>query len=1023
MGTELETHIVDLFEVANPFPGLRSFEEHEHMLFFGREEQVDDLITKLRKNRFLAVIGTSGSGKSSLVKSGLLPSLYGGFMAQSGSNWQTVTFRPGVDPIGNMSKALCESNYNYLDELGVDDVDYSDVIESGLRRSDRGLVDFYHQNMTHRKGENLLILVDQFEELFRFSDIEKSKQDGFSDAVAFIELLLTASQQSDVPVYIVFTMRSDFLGECTRFKGLPEAINDGHYLVPRMSREQIREVIEGPVKVGGAEISRTLVNRILNDLGDNPDQLPILQHALMRVWDHWRVHSQQMGPLDNEHYEAIGQLKGALSQHAEEAYSELEEDENQTLQRLCKAIFKTLTDRGKDNRGTRRPTPVKEVMRLTNASFEEVNEVTRVFRESGRGFLLPDMEVELSETSILDISHESLMRVWVRLMTWVEEESESIQMYLRLTEAADQYEQRKGGLWRNPELSLAIKWKNDNQPNELWAQRLNDQFEHTMLFLDYSIDQQEKEERYKEEQQKSRLRRARIFATSVGSIAIIAFVAAFIAVKKEREAERAQKDLKDEKMLSIKAKNEALKDRDRAKKAAKEAKLAEKKAIENQRLAKRNGEIAIQEKKEAERQKQIALQKADEARNQEIIANNARQKAKEKQEQAETLFRAAKAESLAMASISKYNSGLRDSSKQKVLEAFRAETGNDSTKGINMSKNAILEALYLNWTVLKAEQNKIQNNNEIKHISYNKSLNRALILDDGGDLNIKAIENKSFIPFARSIALGKNNRINSVFLDDNEDILHLNSEGSLYRTIKRTKQTIHEVDLGDKIFGKSLIVRIGKHILIKNSDKIWIILEGVVTKRFTNIDAFCYSEKKDYFIWVFQNKIQGFKGIKNFGLNAEFTAEIVDPIITGSISCMSMNTNQNKVVMGTTNGNLAFFELGGILNKNVKNSVRELGEYKVHNSSITEVLWVDKLNGEESIITAGFDGKLKICSVKDYMGNLYASNTLSLPVHRSWIYGLIWLDKQRSIISYSEDKTAVLSLVESESLYKDLKNE
>ncbi len=556
MDSKLEQQIINTFKISNPFPGLRSFEEEEQILFFGREEQIDDLISKLRRNRFLAVIGTSGSGKSSLVKSGLLPSLYGGFMAQSGSNWQTVSFRPGTDPIGNMAKSLSVANYDYLSELGLENVDYSDVIETGLRRSDRGLIDFYLQNL-RSKGDNLLLLIDQFEELFRFSELEKSKSEGYSDSVAFVNLLLSAAAQKDVPVFIVFTMRSDFLGECTLFKGLPEAINDGHYLVPRMTREQIRQVITGPIAVGGATISAALVNRVLNDLGDNPDQLPILQHALMRVWDYWQRNGAS-GSIDVSDYESIGTLKGALSQHAEEAFGELPPANHIDYEDLCKRIFKSLTDRGKDNRGTRRPTKVSDIMLLTESTFEDVVKVTGVFRAEGRGFLMPDIGIELQESDVLDISHESLMRVWKRLVAWVDEESESIQMYVRLTEAAEQYEQRKGGLWRNPELSLAIKWKNDNKPNALWAGRINAEFERTMLFLDYSIDQQRKEEEYKEFQQKSRLKRARIFAITVSSVAMVAIGLAFWANTQKKKADVAKEEAKVERVKAEK-KSEELK--------------------------------------------------------------------------------------------------------------------------------------------------------------------------------------------------------------------------------------------------------------------------------------------------------------------------------------------------------------------------------------------------------------------------------------------------------------------------------
>jgi energy-coupling factor transporter ATP-binding protein EcfA2 len=159
--------------IFNPFPGLRSFEENEDVLFFGREKQVDELVKKLRMVKFLAVIGSSGSGKSSLVKSGLIPALHSGFMAGAGSNWKVCTFRPGNDPIGNMAIALAEQNllYNNI-ESEEDSYTYASINESTLRRSSQGLVEVYRQSGIDPKN-NLLILVDQFEEIFRFSKLKK----------------------------------------------------------------------------------------------------------------------------------------------------------------------------------------------------------------------------------------------------------------------------------------------------------------------------------------------------------------------------------------------------------------------------------------------------------------------------------------------------------------------------------------------------------------------------------------------------------------------------------------------------------------------------------------------------------------------------------------------------------------------------------------------------------------------------------------------------------------------------------
>ena len=155
---------------------------------------------------------------------------------------------------------------------------------STLRRSALGLVDCVRQARLPAH-ENVLVVVDQFEELFRFTRSSPASRRRATRPSRSSSCCSKPRSQTQVPIYVVLTMRSDFIGDCTRVRGLPEAVNDGQYLVPRMTREELRAAITGPVAVGGAEIAPRLVQRLLNDVGDDPDQLPVLQHALMRTWD------------------------------------------------------------------------------------------------------------------------------------------------------------------------------------------------------------------------------------------------------------------------------------------------------------------------------------------------------------------------------------------------------------------------------------------------------------------------------------------------------------------------------------------------------------------------------------------------------------------------------------------------------------------------------------------------------------------------------------------------------------------
>ena len=286
-GVILDHAYADVDQSRNPFPGLRPFNTDESLLFFGRDGLNDTLLEKLQATRFVAVVGTSGSGKSSLVRAGLLPALRGGFLTDAGSSWRVALFRPINNPIHNLSKSLLECNM-FPAHGPSEPSERQRLIEKSLRRSSLGLIEAVRVAQMS-PSENLLIVADQFEELYRFepgSEVERPEE----EASAFVKLLLEATRQTEIPIYIILTMRSDYLGESARFWGLPEAINAGQFLIPRMDDDERREAIEGPVKVQGGKIAWSLVNRLLNDVGDDPRQLPILQHTLMRTWEYWSSH-------------------------------------------------------------------------------------------------------------------------------------------------------------------------------------------------------------------------------------------------------------------------------------------------------------------------------------------------------------------------------------------------------------------------------------------------------------------------------------------------------------------------------------------------------------------------------------------------------------------------------------------------------------------------------------------------------------------------------------------------------------
>jgi WD40 repeat protein len=427
------------------YPGLRPFDAEDALLFFGRDRQIDELLRRLDETRFLAVVGLSGGGKSSLVRAGLLPALRRGHLRGAGSHWRISIMRPGSDPLGALARALDETLGERDDRLRT------------LRSGRLGLLDASRYG--RRAEENVLLVVDQFEELFRFQDTCRERS---AEASEFVELLLAAGEEFEPVwrVYVVITLRSDYLGECARFCGLPEALNDSQYLVPRMTREQLREAIVGPAALGGVEVSKELWEELLDKTGDEPDQLPVLQHLLMRMWEK-REQTAAGFRITKEHYTAAGGWDDALNNHADAVWNELGARRD-----AAKRMLQRLTERAQAGREVRRPATVRELAEVADARADEVIRVVEHFWQEGCNFLTsPDRE--LNPDSVIDISHESLIRQWKRLNEWTTEEAGWGEWYRRVEDTLS-----FGGAWLvNPALESALEARRKGRWNAAWAER------------------------------------------------------------------------------------------------------------------------------------------------------------------------------------------------------------------------------------------------------------------------------------------------------------------------------------------------------------------------------------------------------------------------------------------------------------------------------------------------------------------------------------------------------------------------
>ena len=388
-----------------PFPGLRPFDSADADFFFGRTEHIYSLYRLVDRSRFVAVVGGSGSGKSSLVRAGLLHILDQETKGSGGRNWIVRVLRPGAAPIDALAHALADLASS--DEVA-DASALRQRIRFDLERSSYGVADALAR-IAPVGDPSILLVVDQFEELFRYgrgSRRQRRLTQAIGEADKFVQLLLEATRGQPDNVRVLLTMRSDFIGDCADFQGLPEAVSACQFLVPSLTRNQLEEAIRDPIEKAHSSIEPGLVETLLRESAPEEDQLPLLQHCLLRMWEaagrppaapSTKPDGTATSPASPEavaaapprhitadHYERVGRIANALSQHAEDVLLSVKDVETAVEQ-----MFRALSDTDKDNRATRRAIALSQLQAEAGVPEADLRRALDRFRADDCLFLLP----------------------------------------------------------------------------------------------------------------------------------------------------------------------------------------------------------------------------------------------------------------------------------------------------------------------------------------------------------------------------------------------------------------------------------------------------------------------------------------------------------------------------------------------------------------------------------------------------------------------------------------------------------
>ena len=526
-----------------PYPGLRPFDQKEWMIFFGRERMIDEVIGRLAESGLVLIHGVSGSGKSSLVRAGVLPKLALQYR-RHGAPWLTCAMRPSGGPLWNLAAEFAKLERRERDLERISEI-------SALFSGQSATLASVAATLEKVEGKSLCILVDQFEELFRYE-----KETSRDEAELFVSLIERAATENASPreaakedgaegkvdavgVHVIVTMRSEFLGECSRFEGFAETINRTQYLVPRTDDDGLLRAVRRPVQMYGGEFDEALAKRLIGSVRGREDELPLLQHGLMLMWGDAVARAEQgrRPRLDGRIVDEAGGLAALLSRHADEVMAKAAPDERG--EKIVEAVFRALTDVNAEGSAIRRPLAFRTLCAETGAGSDEIRPILDAFRAPGVSFLTPHAPKPIDDKTIIDISHEALIRCWNKIGKigqkpdgWLQKEVREGLGWRLLLFQAESFAENPTNVLSEPATDLGERRLKER--NAAWAERYGDGWPKVVALVDTSREhwRRQRDMAAASEAERRRNRKRRRFAFAV--VAQILILAVLVGVYRER---------------------------------------------------------------------------------------------------------------------------------------------------------------------------------------------------------------------------------------------------------------------------------------------------------------------------------------------------------------------------------------------------------------------------------------------------------------------------------------------------------
>jgi WD40 repeat protein/energy-coupling factor transporter ATP-binding protein EcfA2 len=498
-----------------PYLGLRTFGPNKHLFFFGRELLIDDMVEKLKYNRFLAIAGPSGSGKSSVALAGLIPQLQKGALHGSRKWRYYAPMVPGADPQANLARIINP-------EKAVD----SEWVQQTSERSQHDPA--YLANMIDSAGDRpAVIVVDQFEEIFTFCyDNDKRR--------AFINTLLELIQIPSKRHTVIITMRTDLESNVVQWPSLLAYYEKSQVRTTAMKSSELREAIEKPAELVGLKFEENLVDELIREVLGKPEALPLLQFTLLKLWEN-RDHNR----ITTEAYRRLGGGKQTLANTADAFYESLSPEDKVSVRRIFLRIVRPSVEME-----ITRDRVLRSMLYDIGLAHEWVNRILDQLIDSG---LLRLIDGTTPADDMVGLAHESLVRIWPRLAGWLEEERVTQRRRLRLATTAEQWQSSgmdESALLRGLLLEEALRYEDLNEVETRfveasvtaahWAEREREATQQRQL---EQVQALAEEQRWRAEESARFVQRLSWLTAALAVVFVLAVVAALTAARNGAIAE------------------------------------------------------------------------------------------------------------------------------------------------------------------------------------------------------------------------------------------------------------------------------------------------------------------------------------------------------------------------------------------------------------------------------------------------------------------------------------------------------